>query len=421
MEKFEGQPGFEKVLDGPVRVYDVRALRDVPAPFADREPPGLPGTWTPWQVAVTGAAAADRAGAARPPPGPTQVPGRRLLAGRAPAPRGDGARRPRGAERVCTGRGRGDGGGRSCSCWCGTRGSPPRSPCPPAGSAAWGWGLLIGFVATASLALAIWSTWQGLLDVPPLPPPLSGPPTRHSRGWSRVLTRTGPRSGRIERGIWAPFQSLLGAQVIAAGFGLVFWVIVARLVDQHDLGVAAAAISAQTLLGMTCALGLGTMLIAELPLHPAQRQRKLVLRSLLVTGVFATVVGAADGRGRPLAARQPPRGARRPGRRGGLRARHRRGRLVLRARRVLSGPAPVPGPGGPEPARRGAAVPDDRSAPGRRVHRLARPPAVLGGAVARLGASRAVAAAAAARRPHQPAAADRRGGVRRTRRCATTA
>ena len=47
VEKFEGQPGFEMVLDGPVRVYDVRSLRDVPAPFADRTPPGLPGTWTP--------------------------------------------------------------------------------------------------------------------------------------------------------------------------------------------------------------------------------------------------------------------------------------------------------------------------------------------------------------------------------------
>ena len=67
--------------------------------------------------------------------------------------------------------------------------------------------------------------------------------------------REAPAARGMERGIWSPFRSLLGAQVIAAGFGLVFWVIVARLVDQHDLGVAAAAISAQTLLGMICASG----------------------------------------------------------------------------------------------------------------------------------------------------------------------
>ena len=45
-------------------------------------------------------------------------------------------------------------------------------------------------------------------------------------------------------GIWSPFRSLLTAQVLSAALGLVFWVIVARLVDAHDVGVAAAAISA---------------------------------------------------------------------------------------------------------------------------------------------------------------------------------
>ncbi len=52
--KFENQPGFDLVLDGPVRVYDVRPLRHAPQTFDDRDPPGLPGGWTPWQVAATG-------------------------------------------------------------------------------------------------------------------------------------------------------------------------------------------------------------------------------------------------------------------------------------------------------------------------------------------------------------------------------
>ena len=34
------------------------------------------------------------------------------------------------------------------------------------------------------------------------------------------MKHAAPRSGRIEHGIWSPFRSLLGAQVIAAAFGL---------------------------------------------------------------------------------------------------------------------------------------------------------------------------------------------------------
>lgn len=54
VEKFRTEPGFVLVLDGPVQVYDVRPLRGVPAGFEDRAGPGLPGTWTGWQIGVTG-------------------------------------------------------------------------------------------------------------------------------------------------------------------------------------------------------------------------------------------------------------------------------------------------------------------------------------------------------------------------------
>lgn len=44
IEKFETEPEtFIKVLDGPIRVYDVRALRGEPRVFADRADPVLPG------------------------------------------------------------------------------------------------------------------------------------------------------------------------------------------------------------------------------------------------------------------------------------------------------------------------------------------------------------------------------------------
>lgn len=48
--KFSEVPGAEVVLEGPITVFDVRALRGEPRTFVDRGDPGLPGTWFPWQA-----------------------------------------------------------------------------------------------------------------------------------------------------------------------------------------------------------------------------------------------------------------------------------------------------------------------------------------------------------------------------------
>ncbi len=96
----------------------------------------------------------------------------------------------------------------------------------------------------------------------------------------------------ISKGIWSPFRSLLTAQVLSAVLGLVFWVLVARLVDAHDVGVAAAAISLQTLLGIVTVLGHSTTLVSELPKHEPVRQRTMILRSLLVVLVSSTAASA---------------------------------------------------------------------------------------------------------------------------------
>ena len=54
LSKFEGAPGFLKILDeGPVKVYDVRSLRGEPATFVDGSPPLLPGPGTWWQMLIT--------------------------------------------------------------------------------------------------------------------------------------------------------------------------------------------------------------------------------------------------------------------------------------------------------------------------------------------------------------------------------
>lgn len=93
-------------------------------------------------------------------------------------------------------------------------------------------------------------------------------------------------------GIFRPFRSLLSAQVIGAVLGLLFWITVARLVPAREVGVAAAAISAQTLLGIVTNLGLGTLMISELPLHGPARQRRLLLRSLMAASTAALTLSA---------------------------------------------------------------------------------------------------------------------------------
>lgn len=53
LAKFDGQPGFELVLDGPVKVYDVRGLRDEPRVFEDRSAPPLPGRFSWWHAGLS--------------------------------------------------------------------------------------------------------------------------------------------------------------------------------------------------------------------------------------------------------------------------------------------------------------------------------------------------------------------------------
>lgn len=53
LAKFAVTPGFDLVLDGPVQVYDVRAVRGEPRAFVDRPDPGLPGEWIPAQAGLS--------------------------------------------------------------------------------------------------------------------------------------------------------------------------------------------------------------------------------------------------------------------------------------------------------------------------------------------------------------------------------
>jgi hypothetical protein len=171
--KFAEEPGFELVLDGPVKIYDVRSLRGVPAPFEDRPSPGLPGTWTPWQVGVTAGLllvgvvlrrrtldlrrfrAGDAWRYAVVLPSAMVVGALGVVLAFAPVAGAVGA--------VVV-----------FSVLLRVSSNPDPWPSRRRSREAWVWGGLVALLSAAAVALAIWSTWHGLLDFSPLPAPLAG-------------------------------------------------------------------------------------------------------------------------------------------------------------------------------------------------------------------------------------------------------
>jgi O-antigen/teichoic acid export membrane protein len=94
--------------------------------------------------------------------------------------------------------------------------------------------------------------------------------------------------------------SLIGTTVITAGLGFVYWWLAARLFPQAAVGFASALIAAMGLLGSLGMLGLGTLLIGELPRRPGERAA-LVTTALLAAGAAAALLGLLFALVAPLA------------------------------------------------------------------------------------------------------------------------
>ncbi len=84
--------------------------------------------------------------------------------------------------------------------------------------------------------------------------------------------------------------SLFGTSLLTAGFGAIYWAIAARIVPAPELGAAAAAFSAMALLGRVATVGLGTVLIGELPAH-AGNERGFIYGAIAVAGTVGAVLG----------------------------------------------------------------------------------------------------------------------------------
>ena len=82
----------------------------------------------------------------------------------------------------------------------------------------------------------------------------------------------------------------MASQVLTAGIGFLFWVVAARGFDEPSVGFASAAISAMSLLGAIGTVGMGTLLIREMPLNPG-REHRMLSAALLLSGGLGVVMG----------------------------------------------------------------------------------------------------------------------------------
>jgi O-antigen/teichoic acid export membrane protein len=83
--------------------------------------------------------------------------------------------------------------------------------------------------------------------------------------------------------------TLVATTGVTAVLGFAYWAVAARLLDQRSVGYGSAAVSAMTLIGTLGMLGMGTVLIGELP---RRKQRAgLVSAALIASGLGSLVLG----------------------------------------------------------------------------------------------------------------------------------
>src|SRR5512132_3304565 len=84
--------------------------------------------------------------------------------------------------------------------------------------------------------------------------------------------------------------ALVGTQAITSALGFVYWWLAARWFPPASVGLASAMVSTMMLLGTLGMLGLGTLLIGELP-RQRWRAPQLVTTSVLVAGAASAALG----------------------------------------------------------------------------------------------------------------------------------
>lgn len=99
-----------------------------------------------------------------------------------------------------------------------------------------------------------------------------------------------PRWIKANKAIFVNAGSLIGTWGVTSGLGFVYWWLAAREFAPQEVGIGSASISAMTLLGTICMMGLGTLLITELPRQPEQAS-SLISTALIVVCMVGGCAG----------------------------------------------------------------------------------------------------------------------------------
>jgi O-antigen/teichoic acid export membrane protein len=111
------------------------------------------------------------------------------------------------------------------------------------------------------------------------------------------------RWAMANRALLANAGSLVGTTALTSGLGFVYWWVAARTMPTSAVGFASASIAAMSLLATIGMLGLGTLLIGELPRQP-EKAGELITTALVVAGVAGFGLGVGFAYAAPLLSRE---------------------------------------------------------------------------------------------------------------------
>jgi O-antigen/teichoic acid export membrane protein len=106
------------------------------------------------------------------------------------------------------------------------------------------------------------------------------------------MLRRARRTIEQNRALFGNAATMAGTTLVTSLLGVAFWWLAAREFPRAAVGIGGAAVSAMTLIGFVATVGLGTLLMGELPRMRA-RHRSLISASVAVSGATGAVLGLA--------------------------------------------------------------------------------------------------------------------------------
>jgi O-antigen/teichoic acid export membrane protein len=112
------------------------------------------------------------------------------------------------------------------------------------------------------------------------------------RRWAAAIGARAREAVRANRSLLSNAASMVGTAVVTSLLGAAFWWVATHQFSKDSVGVASAAMSAMTLLGFLATVGLGTLLMGELP-RLEKGHRSVINAALLTSGSMGATLGVA--------------------------------------------------------------------------------------------------------------------------------